>query len=690
MSSSNTNIKVTELDFSSIKSNFITYLQSQDTFKDYNFTGSSLSVLLDVLAYNTQYNAYYLNMVANEMFLDSALQRSSVVSQAKVLDYTPKSSIAPTAFINFVASGVNTTTFTLPKFTSFQSAAVNGVNYNFVTADTTTVPVVSGIATFNNIELKQGVPSTQSFLVNSTANPTYTFDLPDPNIDTTTLRIIVQQSSSNTSYETYLPAFNYLALDGNSLVYFLQESLNGNYQVYFGDGILGKKLSDNNIVIASYISTKGTASAGANSFVLMSNLGGFSTSTVTPLLAATQGGSKESIASIKYQAPKSYAAQNRAVSKEDYISILQANQLGISFDAVNVWGGESNSTPVYGQVFIALKPTGGYTLTNTQKQRLIQDVIKPISVLTVEPTIVDPDYTYVNITTNVMYDPKKTTLTSNGISSVVKTAITNFTSKTLNTFNSTFSVSDLILAIQTSDNSIITNEVSINLQKKFYPTLQTPTTYTFYFNVPIKKGTFLSGINSLPSMQYTTATAVIDGVYLEEFPQATEGVDTISILNPGYGYQYAPLVTIVGDGTGATAEAVINGSGAITAINVTNSGNNYTTAYATITNNANDTQGKLGAATVQLKGRYGTLGLYYIDGTNGKVILDNNIGTVDYTNGVITLTGFNPYQVNNDLGQLTLSVTPTTTIVSSTYNRIITVDPYDSNAINITVTAKTT
>lgn len=690
MSSSNTNIKVTELDFSSIKSNFITYLQSQDTFKDYNFTGSSLSVLLDVLAYNTQYNAYYLNMVANEMFLDSALQRSSVVSQAKVLDYTPKSAIAPTAFINFVASGVNTTTFTLPQFTSFQSAAVNGVNYNFVTADTTTVPVVSGIATFNNIELKQGVPSTQSFLVNSTANPTYTFDLPDPNIDTTTLRIIVQQSSSNTSYETYLPAFNYLALDGNSLVYFLQESLNGNYQVYFGDGILGKKLSDNNIVIASYISTKGTASAGANSFVLMSNLGGFSTSTVTPLLAATQGGSKESIASIKYQAPKSYAAQNRAVSKEDYISILQANQLGISFDAVNVWGGESNSTPVYGQVFIALKPTGGYTLTNTQKQRLIQDVIKPISVLTVEPTIVDPDYTYVNITTNVMYDPKKTTLTSNGISSVVKTAITNFTSKTLNTFNSTFSVSDLILAIQTSDNSIITNEVSINLQKKFYPTLQTPTTYTFYFNVPIKKGTFLSGINSLPSMQYTTATAVIDGVYLEEFPQATEGVDTISILNPGYGYQYAPLVTIVGDGTGATAEAVINGSGAITAINVTNSGNNYTTAYATITNNANDTQGKLGAATVQLKGRYGTLGLYYIDGTNGKVILDNNIGTVDYTNGVITLTGFNPYQVNNDLGQLTLSVTPTTTIVSSTYNRIITVDPYDSNAINITVTAKTT
>ena len=690
MSSSNTNIKVTDLDFNSIKTNFINYLQTQDTFKDYNFDGSALSVLLDVLAYNTQYNAYYLNMVANEMFLDSALQRSSVVSQAKVLDYTPKSSIAPTAFINFVANGVTTTTFTLPKFTNFQSGAINGVNYNFVTIDATTVPVVAGTATFENIELKQGIPTTFSFTVNGTLNPKYTFELPDANIDTSTLKIIVQESSSNTSYQIYNPAKEYLTLDSKSLVYFVSEALNGNYEISFGDGILGKKLSDGNIVITSYVSTQGTAAAGANTYVLMSNLGGFTTSSITPLLAATQGGSKESIASIKYQAPKSYASQGRAVSKEDYIAIIQGNQLGISFDAVNVWGGESNSTPVYGQVFIALKPTGGYTLTNTQKQRLIQDVIKPISVLTVEPTIVDPDYTYVNITTNVMYDPKKTTLTSNGISSVVKTAITNFTSKTLNTFNSTFSVSDLILAIQTSDNSIITNEVSINLQKKFYPTLQTPTTYTFYFNVPIKKGAFLSGINSLPSMQYTTSTAIIDGVYLEEFPQATEGVDTISILNPGYGYQYAPLVKIVGDGTGATAEAVINGSGAITAINVTNSGNNYTTAYATITNNANDTQGKLGAATVQLKGRYGTLGLYYIDGTNGKVILDNNIGTVDYTNGVITLTGFNPYQVNNDLGQLTLSVTPTTTIVSSTYNRIITVDPYDSNAINIDVTAKTT
>ena len=689
MASSNTNIQVADLDFNSIKSNFITYLQSQDQFKDYNFQGSSLSVLLDLLAYNTQYNAFYLNMVANEMFLDSALQRSSVVSQAKLLDYTPKSAIAPTAYINFIANGVTNPSFTLPQYTNFSSEAVNGVNYNFITTDSTTVNVTGGVATFDNIKLKQGIGVTYTYTVNNTSNPTQLFQIPDSNIDTTTIRITVQESSSNNSSEIYKPAVDYLTLTPTSLVYFLQESLNGNYEVYFGNGVLGKYLNDGNIVGISYITTSGTAAAGANNFVLMDNIGSFTTSSVVPLLAASQGGAKESIASIKYQAPKSYAAQNRAVTKEDYITLIQQNSLDIHFDAVNVWGGEENVPPVYGQVFIALKPTGGYSLTDTQKQRLISDVIKPISVMTVEPTIVDPDYTYVQVAANVLYDAKKTSYTANNISNIVKATVSNFAARTLNTFNSTFSVSDLMSNIQNSDPSIITNEINVQLQKKFYPNLSNSTNYNFYFNVPIKKGTFLSGINTFPAIQYSDGKTIVDGVFLEELPSATQGVEYISVLNPGYGYQTAPLVTINGDGTGATAVAQINNAGSITAINVTNSGNNYTVAYATITPVTNDTTGQLGAAVVNLQGRYGTLSLYRIDGVNGKVVVNSNIGTVDYENGVITLSGFNPSQVDNDLGQLTLSVNPTTSIVSSTYNRIITVDPYDSNAININVTAKT-
>ena len=690
MASSNTNIKVADLDFNSIKTNFTTYLQSQDTFKDYNFQGSALSTLLDVLAYNTQYNAYYLNMVANEMFLDSALQRSSVVSQAKLLNYTPKSAIAPQAIINFTANGVIDTTFTLPIFTNFSSEAVAGVNYNFVTTDTVTVNVSSGTATLNNLVLKQGIPGTYTYAVDSTTNPTYTFEIPDANIDTTTIKVIVQQSSSNTAFENYSPAANFLTLTPSSLVYFLQEGLNGNYQIYFGDGVLGKQLSDNNLVVVSYISTKGIASVGANNFVLMDSIPTLSTYRITPVVPAANGGSRESIDSIKYQAPKSYSAQNRAVSKEDYITIIQQNNLGVSFDAVNVWGGEQNIPPVFGQVFIALKPKGAYSLTDTQKQRLISEVIKPISVLTVEPTIVDPDYTYIKSTVNVVYDPKKTTLTANGIISSVKTAINTFATTNLNNFNSTFSSSDLILTIQNANQSIVTNEVNIQLQKKFYPNLSNATNYTFNFNVPIKKGVFLSGISSSPSMSYTTSAGTYSDVFIEEVPSSTNGVDTISILNPGYGYQYAPNVSIIGDGTGATAISSINVNGTINSITITNSGNNYTTAYTTITPVSTDNTGRGAAAVVNLQGRYGTLRTYYNNTGQGKTILNTNIGTVDYAGGTITLKDFNPTQVNNPLGQLTLTVTPTTSIVSSTFNRIITVDPFDPNAILVNATVKTT
>ena len=339
MASSNTNVQLTDLDFSNIKKNFIAYLQQQDTFKDYNFEGSAMSTLLDVLAYNTQYNSFYLNMVANEMFLDTALQRSSVVSQAKALNYTPKSAIAPTAFINFTGHGISSNTFIIPKFTKFMSEAIGGVNYNFVTTDTVTVPAVGGTATVTGLELKQGIPSNYTFTVNSTTNPNYMFEIPDSNIDTTTIQVLVQQSVSNTYYDIYKPANDYLTLDSTSNVYFLQEALNGNYQLVFGDGVLGKKLSDNNLVVVSYVSTEGSAAAGANNFVLMSSISNLGSYVINPVTKASQGGQKESIESIKFQAPKSFSAQNRAVTKEDYITLIQQNNLGISFDAVNTWGG---------------------------------------------------------------------------------------------------------------------------------------------------------------------------------------------------------------------------------------------------------------------------------------------------------------------------------------------------------------
>jgi len=692
MAGANTNLQISELDFNNIKDSLKQYLQSQDILKDYNYEGSALSTLLDVLAYNTQYNAYYLNMVANEMFLDTAVQRNSVVSQAKLLNYVPKSAIAPQASINLTVNGVTDASLTLPKFTSFLSEAVDGINYNFVNTDSHTVNVINNRASFTNITLKQGIPSVLNFIVDEGTNPTYTFKIPEVNVDTTSLVVAIQESSSNNYTTIYNPSSSFLTLDSASTVYFLQEGLNGFFEIYFGDGVLGKKLTDGNIVRLSYIITQGTSSAGANNFVLMDTIGGYSNTAIVSLTSASQGSTKESISSIKFQAPKSYAAQGRAVTKEDYITVVQQNKLGYAFDAVNVWGGQENDPPVYGQVFIAVKPTGGYLLTETQKLKLINDVIKPISLMTVEPTIVDPDFTYIQITANVLYDAKKTSLSSAQIRDAVKTAINNYAKQTLNTFNSTFNSSEFNNVIKSVSNSILANEINIKLQKKFYPNLSTPTTYTLNYGVPLQKGMFLSGITSSPSVSYRNPlnlASTINNLYIEEVPSSSGGVESVTITNPGFGYQYPPVVSILGDGTGATAEAVLV-NGAIKEINIKNKGSGYTSAIIKIVPQSNDLTGSLGAGLAILEGRYGTLRSFYNDTLNVKVVFNNNIGSVDYNLGKVILNSFNPLNVNNDLGQLTITANPTTTIISSSYNRIITVDEFDPNSIVVNVTAKTT
>ena len=691
MAGANSNIQITDLDFNNIKNSLKTYLQSQDTLKDYNYEGSALSTLLDILAYNTQYNSFYLNQVANEMFLDTAIQRGSVVSQAKVLGYVPKSAIAPSAEVNLSFTGVTDASLTLPKFTTFMSEAIDGVNYNFVNTDSQTVNVSGGTATFENVTLKQGIPTTVSYTVNSITNPSYMFEIPETNVDTTTISVVVQQSSTNASSQVYNLASNYLTLNETDAVYFLQESITGTYEIYFGDGILGKLLTDGNIVSISYIVTQGSTSAGANNFVLMDSVSGYSTYTLTPIVSASQGGTKESISSIKFQAPKSYAAQGRAVSKNDYITAIQQYSLGYSFDAVNVWGGEENNPPVYGQVFISLKPAGTYSLTTTQKQRIINEVIKPISVLTVTPTIVDPDYTYIKLTVNVVYDTTKTTQTSAQIEAGVKAAIQTFGTSTLNTFNSTFNSYDLLNTIQNYNNSIITSEYKLQLEKRFAPNLINSTTYNLNFNTSLEANKYNSGTSSSPSMQFRNPenlANLIDGVLIEEVPTTTNSVESISVINPGFGYTSTPTVTINGDGTGATARAILSGSGSISKIIVDNGGNGYTAAIVTITAADGDSTGQLASAVANLSGRYGTLRTYYNNTNQVKTILNSNIGSIDYQEGSVTLKDFNPYNVNSDLGILSINVTPISSIISSSYNKIITIDQYDPSAVVVNVIAK--
>jgi hypothetical protein len=682
----NNNIQISNLDFDSIKNNMKTFLKGQSKFQDYDFEGSGLSVLMDLLAYNTHYNAYYLNMIANEMFMDTATIRSSVVSHAKLLNYTPKSAQAPTAFITLQSNQVQASSLTLPKFTKFQSEAIDGVNYTFITKDSHTVNATANTVTFVDLEITQGEPISLSFAYSSATNSKQLFVLPDANIDTSTLLVQVQQSSTNLDIQTYNLAQELSGVNGNSTIYYLQEGLNGTYEIYFGDNILGKSLTDGNIVLVSYIVTSGTSAAGANNFVLLDSIAS-GNNIVYPLVAASQGSAKESIDSIKMTAPKAYASQGRAVTSEDYIAVLQNNNLGYSFDSVNVWSGVDETPPVYGRVFISIKPTGGYVLTKTQKDKIIDTIIKPVSVVTVNSTILDPDYTYLTINSKVLYDQKRTTLTSGQLQTNIKSSILDFSKSTLNTFNSTFSMADLITSIQNTDNSIIANEVDIKIQKKFMPVLGSSGEYSLNFGVELERGVYTSGINSTPTIQYYTPTGLLNNVYIEEVPFPSSGIDSIEILNSGFGYTKTPIITITGDGMGATAEAVVV-NGQISKINLTSSGNNYTQAIVTVTNAPGDTTGATGSLYAKLSGQYGSLRTYYYDANNTKIILDSNIGTIDYFNGVITLPNFAPYDVNDPLGQLTITATPKSTIISSAKNRIITVDEYDQASISVNVTAK--
>lgn len=689
MATANSGLQITNLDFGSIKNSLKSFLQQQNTLQDYNFEGSALSVLLDVLSYNTQYNAYYLNMIANEMFLDSAVQRGSVVSHAKLLNYTPRSAVAPKATVNLTVNQVSTSTLTLSKFTTFVSEPVDDVNYTFVTTDATTVNVSSNTAIFQNVQIAQGIPSSFSFTYNATTNPQQVFEIPDTNIDTATLLVTVQESSANATFETYSLASDYIALTPTSKVYFLQEGLNGNYEIYFGDGILGKSLINNNVVNISYVATSGTAAFGANSFTIIQSVSGFSNTVTQAVTSATQGADKEGIDSIKYSAPKAFAAQGRAVTKEDYIYLIQNNTSNFPVDSVSVWGGEENDPPVYGQLFCAIKPSGGFTLTPTQKERIITEVIKPISVMTVTPTIVDADYTFVNIDTKVLYNSRKTTLTGGQIKEAVMSTIKSFGAQTLNTFNSTFNTPQLISSIQATNAAIVTNESDIRVQKKLYPSLNTKITYTLNFGTKIKKNNYVQGVRSYPDFSVSDINAPNNtrtGVFFEEVPTTTGGVASISVANQGFGYTTRPKVTIVGDGTGAEAYAVLN-AGRVVSIVVTNPGYNYTQAIVSITNASGDTSGALAAAVAVLDGALGILRTYYFS-NNVKVVLNPDAGTIDYNKGVVTLKEFAPIAINNELGTFNISAMPDSTIISSSFNRIVALDEFDSDAIKVTVIAQ--
>jgi len=469
-------LEVSELDFDNIKANLKTFLQKQSEFQDYDFEGSGMAVLLDLLAYNTHYLGFNANMLANEMYLDSADIRKNIVSIAKMLGYTPTSAKSPTAVIDITINNGTGSTVTMNKGTVF-TTTVDGTSYQFVTNASHTISPVSGVYKFSSISIYEGTLVTFKYTVDST-DVDQRFIIPSVNADTSTLKVSVQNSVSDTTTSTYTKATGFSSLDDTSKVYFLQETEDGKFEVYFGDGVLGKSLADGNIVILEYVVSNKTEANGASTFNLSGSIDGFTDVSISTISNAQGGAEPQSKESIRYNAPLQYSRQDRAVTTSDYETLVQ--ELYPNAQAVSAWGGEDEETPVYGVVKIAIKAASGSTLTDATKTSLVTQ-LKKYNVASVRPEIVDPETTKILLTSTVKYDEKATTKTADTLKSNILTTLTNYNSTTLQKFDSVFRYSKVSKAIDDTDTSILSNITTLQIRKTFTPTLASSTKYDVYF-----------------------------------------------------------------------------------------------------------------------------------------------------------------------------------------------------------------
>ena len=525
-------LTITDLEFDDIKSNLKTYLSAQSQFQDYDFTGSGMDVLLDVLAYNTHYMGYYANMAVNEMFIDSASLRESVVSHAKHLNVIPNSVTAAVATLSmtFTPSG-SPTSLTIAKNTKFTSS-ISGVNYSFATTVTRSIIPINNVYSITDLKIKEGTILNKKYTANL-SDTTQRFLIPNTNVDTSTISIQVQNSVSDTGVATWT--------DGNSLdvttitstqkVFFLQEVEGGTYEILFGDGAVGKQLADGNIIFIEYMVTGGDVANKASTFTAVGTVAGLSCAnyTLTTADAASGGSPIESVTSLKNNAPKLYQAQKRATTKEDYKSILLGERSDI--ESVTVYGGEDASPPVYGKVYVAVKPTGNTQYSSATKDSIKSSILKKTNVVTVTPELVDPIYYYLLIDTIINYDPVTLLTNEDTLKTLISSSISNYFTSDLQKFDNKFRYSKLAGAIDNTNSSVRNSKTSIKYQMQIAPTtLAVAATYTMEFNTTLAKGTLTS--TAFTASDGFTYTLIDDSLGNVKLVRSTYSSGTITIDVP--------------------------------------------------------------------------------------------------------------------------------------------------------------
>ena len=472
-----TKLEISQLDFDGIKDNLKTFLSQQDEFTDYDFEGSGMNILLDVLAYNTHYIGYNANMLANEMYLDSADQRASVVSLAKQVGYTPRSAVASQATIDVLVNNATGASITMSRGTKF-TTTVDGTNYSFVNNAAVSITPSDGVYKFSNLVVYEGTYLNYKYTAN-TSDTDQRFIIPNDNVDTTTLTVKVQESSSDSTTNTYTLATGITGIESTSKVYFLQEVENGRFEVYFGDGVLGQAIADGNIVILDYIVCNRDEPNGATTFTLSGTVGGFSNVTITTINNANGGDDPETIKSIKYNAPRDYTSQDRAVTADDYKVLVKS--LYANAQSVQVYGGEDAATPDYGKVYVSIKAKSGSNLTEVTKNSIVAS-LKSYAVASVTPVIIDPETTYITLIVTFKYDSSLTTKDVSTLQTNVSDAITSYNTSTLEDFTGMFRYSAVTKTIDGADTSILSNITTIKLYKYITPTLNSALKYTLSFN----------------------------------------------------------------------------------------------------------------------------------------------------------------------------------------------------------------
>lgn len=477
----NSKLNVSELDFNDIKQNLSAFLQSQDEFKNFNFQGTSIDVLLDVLSYNTHYNAFYMNMLANEMFLETASLRSSIVSRARSLGYTPRSISSSRAVVDVEIIPTDTPVdVTIPKHTLFRST-LDDQTFTFVNQTALTVLPSNGRYISTDVELKQGIPLTHRYVYDPT-NVNQKFTLPNLNSDTETLAVSIQTSNTDSTISIYSKASDITAVNSTSNVYFLEENREGNFEITFGDDVIGRKLVDGNIVILETLVTDGE-NANRCAVFNVSEISGYDDVVLTTKSVATGGSTKENTKSIKYNAPRRFETQNRAVTRDDYKRILEENYPG--GDAIIVWGGEDNDPPVYGKVFVSIKPKTGLYLSDAEKNYIKNDILKPKSIAAITTEVLEPFYTNIIVDSTVKFNPNKTNRSSAQLKALVETVVSTYGTDQLNLFNQVFRFSNLSTKIDVAETSILSSLTTVKLKSKILVgnlNLGVASNYTIKFN----------------------------------------------------------------------------------------------------------------------------------------------------------------------------------------------------------------